>query len=183
MTRMGSPAGAGDACEEPLGGINRLIQDSRPRIKDAPARPWVRLPGGSSRPVPAALTAGAPRPDGAQPRRGTRTPTAWSSDPPGNLTHGRGLRDRLRRAAGGAQQREPEHAATLAERAAVEPEHAGRAQLVAARRRETVRQQRPLTQLERLAVQPLGPRRRKLGDQAGHRVGEDARYGHLSPAG
>src|SRR2546425_10949307 len=34
MTRIGSAARGGVAGRGPLGGINRLIQDSRPRIKD-----------------------------------------------------------------------------------------------------------------------------------------------------
>src|SRR5204863_9416533 len=71
-------------------------------------------------------------------------------------TGGSALRERdglwLGGSAGHARQREPERAAALAERVAVEPEQARRAQLVAARRGEQVRQQRPLQQRERVAV-------------------------------
>src|SRR2546430_85943 len=124
MTRMGSAAGAGDACEEPLGGINRLIQDSRPRIKDAPARPWVGLPGGSldhAAGVRATRRGWAPSGRAASAINAAGTGLA---DPPGNLTYRRGLRERCRiGAAGGAPPREAPHPPPPAARGAGGPPH------------------------------------------------------------
>src|SRR3989475_2250491 len=63
----------------------------------------------------------------------------------------------------------------LAERVAVEPEQPGGAQLVAARQREHVRQERPLQQLERLAMNAAGLGGRQLVDEARDRVGDQPR--------
>src|SRR2546422_2797046 len=66
-------------------------------------------------------------------------------------------------------------AAAVAERVAVEPEQPGGAQLVAARQREHVRQERPLQQLERLAMNAAGLGGRQLVDEARDRVGDQPR--------